>query len=143
MNRRLNLDRWPLDGPRPRHPRTTTTPTLRASDDDREQTANRLRYAAAEGRLHADELEDRLAAAFSAKTYGELDALVSDLPRSMAPGRRRLVERVRLRPAIALAVALLIALVLIAGALGLGIHRSSAAAPDQPRPPVSSDVGPS
>jgi hypothetical protein len=58
---------------------------LRASDLDRERVVARLRHAAAEGRLLADELEDRLGAAFSARTYGQLDSLVSDLP---APRQR-------------------------------------------------------
>jgi hypothetical protein len=117
---------------------TTTSDRLRASDHDREQAADRLRHAAAEGRLLADELEQRLAAVFSARTHGELGALVSDLPRSVADDRRRPIELVGLRRAIALAAALLIALVLIAGALGLGFHRSSAAAPGQLRPPLIS-----
>ena len=54
--------------------------TLRASDADREQIAERLRKATAEGRLLADELEERLEATFTARTYGELDAVVADLP---------------------------------------------------------------
>jgi hypothetical protein len=54
--------------------------TLRASDADREHTAERLRHATAEGRLLAEELEQRLGAVFAARTYGELDALVADLP---------------------------------------------------------------
>jgi Domain of unknown function (DUF1707) len=54
--------------------------TLRASDADREQTAERLRKATAEGRLLAEELEERLETAFTARTYGELDAVVADLP---------------------------------------------------------------
>jgi Domain of unknown function (DUF1707) len=54
--------------------------TLRASDADREQVADRLRQATAEGRLVAEELEERLGAVFAARTYGELDALVDDLP---------------------------------------------------------------
>jgi Domain of unknown function (DUF1707) len=61
--------------------------TLRASDADREQIAERLRKATAEGRLVAEELEERLEAAFTARTYGELDAVVADLP--SAPVRRR------------------------------------------------------
>jgi uncharacterized membrane protein YgcG len=36
--------------------------------------------AAAEGRLSADELSERLDAAFRARTYGELSALLADLP---------------------------------------------------------------
>ena len=53
---------------------------LRASDADRELVAERLRQATAEGRLLASELDERLGAALSARTYGQLDALVSDLP---------------------------------------------------------------
>jgi Domain of unknown function (DUF1707) len=56
--------------------------TLRASDADREQVAEFLRHAAGEGRLLVDELEDRLGAALSAKTYAELDAVIADLPPS-------------------------------------------------------------
>jgi len=55
--------------------------TLRASDADRELVADHLRNATAEGRLLAEELEERLGVAFSARTYGELDSLVADLPR--------------------------------------------------------------
>ena len=54
--------------------------TLKASDADREQIAERLRKATAEGRLLAEELEERLEATFAARTYGELDAVVVDLP---------------------------------------------------------------
>jgi Domain of unknown function (DUF1707) len=52
----------------------------RASDADREETAERLRNAALEGRLHGEEFEDRLGAALAARTYGELDPLIADLP---------------------------------------------------------------
>ena len=54
--------------------------TLRASDADRDAVADRLRRAAIEGRLDADELDERLDTALRAKTYGELDRLVADLP---------------------------------------------------------------
>ncbi|HUA50325.1 MAG TPA: DUF1707 domain-containing protein [Solirubrobacteraceae bacterium] len=63
--------------------------TLRASDADRDQVAERLRHATAEGRLNADELEERLEAAFAARTYGELDALVVDLPGQTVRRRER------------------------------------------------------
>jgi uncharacterized protein DUF1707 len=59
---------------------------LRASDADREAVAERLRHAAVEGRLDADELEQRLHTAFRARTYGDLDRLLADLP---APPVRR------------------------------------------------------
>jgi hypothetical protein len=62
--------------------------TLRASDADRELIAERLRHAAGEGRILAEELEERLETAFSARTYGELDAVVADLP-GATPARRR------------------------------------------------------
>lgn len=48
-----------------------------------------MRATAAEGRLLVGELEQRLEAAFRARTYGELDALVADLPVVPAPVRRR------------------------------------------------------
>ncbi len=54
--------------------------TLRASDAEREQIAERLRHAAAEGRLLTEELEERLGRVFAARTYGELDGVVADLP---------------------------------------------------------------
>jgi Domain of unknown function (DUF1707) len=53
----------------------------RASDADRERTAAWLRRAIDEGRLLADEYDERLGQALSAHTYGELDAIVADLPR--------------------------------------------------------------
>ncbi len=61
--------------------------TLRASDADREQAAEQLRHAAGEGRIVSEELEERLELVFSARTYGELDAVVADLPGT--PVRRR------------------------------------------------------
>lgn len=65
----------------------------RASDRDRNEVAERLREAAAEGRLTADELDERLARAFSAVTYGELDTLIDDLPLPVpAPPPPRLVR---------------------------------------------------
>jgi hypothetical protein len=86
--------------------------TLRASDSDREQIAERLRHATAEGRLLAEELEQRLEVAFSARTYGELDVLVADLPSSVELRRRS--PRPWLLPAIGLMIAIPIALALIA-----------------------------
>jgi Domain of unknown function (DUF1707) len=57
-----------------------STPEHRASDAEREAVADRLRAAAGDGRLDADELEDRLAAAYVARTRGELVPLTADLP---------------------------------------------------------------
>jgi hypothetical protein len=55
-------------------------PRMRASDADRERTVSLLREHHAEGRLTAEEFNDRLDQAFAAKTTGELDALLADLP---------------------------------------------------------------
>jgi hypothetical protein len=52
----------------------------RIADADREAMAKRLRDASTEGRLDFNELEERLSAVFAAKTRGELDALIADLP---------------------------------------------------------------
>jgi hypothetical protein len=53
---------------------------LRASDADRERTAELLREHHAVGRLTQDEFAARLEAAFAARTRGELDELLADLP---------------------------------------------------------------
>ena len=55
---------------------------LRASDQDRDRTAEILREAAAEGRLSMAELDERLDAVYAAKTYAELEPVVRDLPSS-------------------------------------------------------------
>lgn len=62
---------------------TSDLPDMRASDAERERIAERLRDAVAEGRLDMDEFEERLDAAYRARTHGELEPLVRDLP---APG---------------------------------------------------------
>jgi hypothetical protein len=63
-------------------------PSVRASDNDREQVSDQLRHATAEGRLTAAELEERLGTLYAARTYGEIDALVADLPAAGTPGER-------------------------------------------------------
>jgi uncharacterized protein DUF1707 len=55
---------------------------LRVSHEDRDQVAEQLRVAAGDGRLTADELDERLETALTARTYGELEALLVDLPAS-------------------------------------------------------------
>lgn len=62
------------------------SPQLRASDADRERVAAVLREAAAEGRLAFDELDERLSAAYAAKTYADLEPLTRDLPDQGAGG---------------------------------------------------------
>ncbi|MEV5316582.1 DUF1707 domain-containing protein [Streptomyces sp. NPDC052687] len=55
-------------------------PGLRASDADRDRVADLLGQALAEGRLTPEEHAERVAEAFRARTVGELDPLVRDLP---------------------------------------------------------------
>ncbi len=62
------------------HPaRPDPAPALRASDADRERTAQQLRFAAEEGRLTFEELDERLNAAYAARTLVELQDLVADV----------------------------------------------------------------
>jgi hypothetical protein len=53
---------------------------MRAGHADREQVVTRLNTAFAEGRLEVGELEERVAAAYAARTLGELVPLTADLP---------------------------------------------------------------
>ncbi|MFJ4190894.1 DUF1707 domain-containing protein [Kitasatospora sp. NPDC089509] len=69
----------PEDLPIPAAPQAHVEP--RAGDADREAVADRLRVAAGEGRIDLGELEERLDRAYAARTYRELDALVTDLGR--------------------------------------------------------------
>jgi hypothetical protein len=55
-------------------------PRLRASDADRERTAQLLREHHAVGRLTAEEFNSRVDKALEARTLGELDELLADLP---------------------------------------------------------------
>ncbi|WP_405699656.1 DUF1707 domain-containing protein [Streptomyces sp. NBC_01383] len=68
----------------PQQPTARAEPdVIRASDADRDRIADILREAMAEGRLTAEEHGERVDAVYRAKTVGELEPLVRDLP---APG---------------------------------------------------------
>jgi Domain of unknown function (DUF1707)/Domain of unknown function (DUF4190) len=66
----------------------------RASDADREAAVQRLRAAALDGRIDAEELEQRLGDAYAARWCAELDALTADVTpppdplRFLRPARR-------------------------------------------------------
>ncbi len=66
---------------------------LRASDADREQLITELNGHTVAGRLSTDELEERLQAAYAARTTGELEDLRRDLPAT--PERRDVADRTR------------------------------------------------
>ncbi|GIH95182.1 DUF1707 domain-containing protein [Planobispora siamensis] len=57
---------------------------LRVSHEERDAVAEKLRVAAGDGRLTMEELDQRLEVALAARTYGELEAVLRDLP--AAPG---------------------------------------------------------
>jgi hypothetical protein len=125
--------------------------SLRASDADRDHFIERLHRAATEGRIGAEELEQRVAAALKARTYGDLDATVADLPRPRERERERADRRpvrrgaagwalstvranpwllIFLMPAVTTAAALMLAVtvvwavvVVLVMALGGGRHR--------------------
>jgi uncharacterized protein DUF1707 len=90
-------------------PRTTE---LRASDSDRDAIAEILREHHLAGRLQTDEFQDRLDRCYDAKTHGQLDELVADLPR---PEPKRPAARAWRWPAIPV-----LALVVAAVALSHG-----------------------
>jgi Domain of unknown function (DUF1707) len=54
-------------------------PEVRASDADRDRVVDVLRDAAADGRLTVDEFDERMEAALSARTLGQLAPLTADL----------------------------------------------------------------
>jgi len=66
--------------PRGRDDEVASSDQLRASHEDRDRVVELLRVAAGDGRLTAEELDERLEVALTARTYGELTALVKDLP---------------------------------------------------------------
>jgi len=57
-----------------------STTGLRASHADRDRVVDVLTGAAGDGRLTAEELDERVEAALSARTLGELAVLTADLP---------------------------------------------------------------
>jgi hypothetical protein len=82
--RHRHVDR-PAAAPTPSPP--PRDPTLRASDAERESAVGVLREHGGAGRLDVEELEQRVGAAYAARTHGELQDLFRDLPAS-PPARR-------------------------------------------------------
>jgi len=88
--------RWDPAYPMGRRPGTGYDASMRASDAERNEVADRLSRHFADGRLDQAEFKERLDTAMSATTRGDLDGLFHDLPRlavepaaSAAPPRRR------------------------------------------------------
>lgn len=58
---------------------------MRISDADRSGIIDILQRATAEGRLHLDELDERVKKALAARTWSDLDPLIDDLPVVVEP----------------------------------------------------------
>jgi Flp pilus assembly protein TadB len=107
---------------------------MKASDADRDAVLAALSEHFQAGRLTQDELEDRTGRALAARTHGELDALMADLPgwrRPAAPPTQAVPlqpasgrpDLWRMRPLVP-AVAVLAAAVIVATVLSLGVHHA-------------------
>lgn len=92
---------------------TSDSPSIRASDVDRERTSTALHAAAASGMLTIAEVEERLSTVYTSKFRHELDAQVADLPievRSTRPGAERgVVDSARAAGAAVVALILTVA----------------------------------
>jgi hypothetical protein len=99
---------------------------IRVSDQDRQSAVEWLSEAYAVGRLNREELDERVTAAYSAKTYGELRDLTGDLPRqpvrtglpSETVASHRAPQRAS-RPLVSMMIWMFFVLVLAAGLAGL------------------------
>ena len=99
---------------------------VRASDDDRERIATQLKGHAAAGRISMDELSERLTVVYAARTLGELESLLLDLPGAVAapPAVRRARHPSVVRTSVAVCVvlaALVILPAVVSTAFGLVI----------------------
>jgi len=77
-------------------PATGGLPEVRASDADRDRVVDVLRVALGDGRLTTYEFSERMEAALSARTLGELAVLTADLASGTAHAAARAEEVVRI-----------------------------------------------
>jgi uncharacterized membrane protein len=102
-----------------------TRPDLRVGDAERESTATALREHYAQGRLSTDELNERLDAAFSATTHGQLERVTDDLPHIQPAPAAPLppaIPRRRAGAAVARAVAALVTVVALLAVVTVALH---------------------
>ncbi|MFF3344257.1 DUF1707 domain-containing protein [Streptomyces sp. NPDC002779] len=78
---------------------TAPAAELRASDADRDRIADILREALAEGRLTPDEHSERVEGVLAAKTVGELEVFIKDLPAAHGPRPAASYAHIPSRPA--------------------------------------------
>ena len=86
--------------------RSGSDTTMRVSNDERSKVADTLSKHYSEGRLDDGEFKERVERALGAKTRGDLDGLMADLPRTEEQPRRAH----RFRHLVAAAVFVLLAL---------------------------------
>ena len=93
----------------------------RVGDAERNRTADLLKEAHAAGYLTLEEVDERLGAALAARTRGQLDRLVADLPPEWRAGQERpqrpARERRRQDPVLPPEAAWLVPLLLVVAAL--------------------------
>jgi hypothetical protein len=93
----------------------------RVGDADRNRAADLLKEAHAAGYLTLEEVDERLGTALAARTRGELDRLVADLPPEWRAGQERgqrpARPPARQRPALPPEAAWLVPLLVVAGVL--------------------------
>ena len=65
--------------------------SMRAGDADRQRIVDQLKTALDEGRLDLSEYDERVQQAYAAKTYGDLDGLLADLPGTVPVEKSRVV----------------------------------------------------
>jgi Domain of unknown function (DUF1707) len=100
-------------------------PQMKASDADRDVVVAALSEHFQVGRLTSEEFDERTGRALAARTLGELDELMADLPAVNAPGPAPVAQPRGLRyPLLAVAAALVVlAIVAFALGVGAGSHR--------------------
>ena len=100
--------------------------SLRASDADRERVAVSLRDHAVAGRLTTEELDARTGRALVARTRGDLDTLLADLPRERrrGPTPARAVALLLAEGALYMLVGLIIVTIAILWAAAAAVTRS-------------------
>lgn len=81
-------------------------PNLRAGDADREATGARLRRHHADGRLDTEEFQERTDRCYDAKTLGDLERLVADLPPEPTSDRRHALRRLPMIPLVPILIAI-------------------------------------
>lgn len=68
---------------------------MRAGDADREHVADQLRQALERGQLDLGEYDERLRKTYAAKTFGDLEGLLDDLPDTVPVEKAQLALRAK------------------------------------------------